>query len=129
MSSPIESSLLPINSTDRVSFHTGKTSLSELELESNSVQTTRDLKLAEIQGENFTLGEEQFIKTIEKAIKAMQGPFTTFEVSIHEKTKQIMVKVIDKETGDIIREIPPEKNLDFVAKLMEMAGIIIDERK
>jgi flagellar protein FlaG len=40
-----------------------------------------------------------------------------------------MVKVLDKDTGKVVREIPPEKILDMVAKFMEKAGIIVDERR
>jgi flagellar protein FlaG len=40
-----------------------------------------------------------------------------------------MVKVMDKEDGKVIREIPPEKTLDLVAKLWELAGILVDERR
>jgi flagellar protein FlaG len=40
-----------------------------------------------------------------------------------------MVKVIDAETDEIIREIPPEKILDMVAMMWEMVGIIVDERR
>jgi len=32
-----------------------------------------------------------------------------------------MVKVIDSETKEVIREIPPEKILDMVAAMLEMA--------
>ncbi|UPK43469.1 flagellar protein FlaG [Paenibacillus pabuli] len=82
----------------------------------------------EANGVNITLGEAQLIKAIDRAIKAMEGPETTFEVSVHKQTNSIMVKVLNKETGDLIREIPPEKTLNLVAKMMEIAGIIIDER-
>ncbi|MEX1028723.1 MAG: flagellar protein FlaG [Paenibacillaceae bacterium] len=94
-----------------------------------SPNTTRELKNAEIQGKKIPLGEEQIIKAIERANKALQGKTTTFEFSVHEKTKQIMVKVMDEETGEVIREIPPEKVLDMVARLWEMAGIIVDEHR
>jgi flagellar protein FlaG len=40
-----------------------------------------------------------------------------------------MVKVIDINTREVIREIPPEKILDMVATMLEMAGIIVDERR
>ncbi|MNC25145.1 flagellar protein FlaG [compost metagenome] len=50
------------------------------------------------------------------------------DISIHEKTHKLMVKVMNKETGELIREVPPEKTLDLVAKMMELAGIMIDER-
>jgi flagellar protein FlaG len=40
-----------------------------------------------------------------------------------------MVKVIDNETQEVIQEIPPEKILDMVAKMWEVAGILVDERR
>lgn len=91
--------------------------------------STNKLKQAELKGEAYSIGDEQLVKEIEQAIKAVQGKTTTLEFSIHEKTNLISVKVMDKDTGEIIREIPPEKSLDFVAKLWEMAGIFIDERR
>ena len=68
------------------------------------------------------------IRNIDRAVKALQGPQTTLDISIHEKTHEIMVKVLNKDTGELIREVPPEKTLDLVAKMMEIAGIIIDEK-
>ncbi|MDR1560597.1 MAG: flagellar protein FlaG [Clostridiales bacterium] len=48
--------------------------------------------------------------------------------SVHKKTGQIMVKVVDTETGKIIREIPPEKSLDILAKILERSGLLVDEK-
>ncbi|GAA3412780.1 flagellar protein FlaG [Paenibacillus hodogayensis] len=93
------------------------------------IHTAKDLKRAEIQGENVPVSDEQLIKAIDRAIKASQGSETELDFSVHKETKQIMVKVLEKETGKVIREIPQEKMLDFVAKLWEMAGIMIDERR
>lgn len=75
------------------------------------------------------MDEKQWIEVIEKANKAIEGATCSFEYSIHEQTKEIMVKVIDIETKDVIREFPPEKILDMVAKMWEVAGIIVDERR
>ncbi|MEO3947295.1 flagellar protein FlaG [Gorillibacterium sp. CAU 1737] len=94
-----------------------------------SIGTVKELKQAELSGENISISDEQLIRSIERAIKAMEGASTQLDFSIHGKTKQIMVKVLDKESGKIIREIPPEKTLDFVAKMWEMAGILVDERR
>ena len=47
---------------------------------------------------------------------------------IHKKTKQIMVKIIDTNTQEVIKEVPPEKILDMVASMMERAGLIVDRR-
>lgn len=73
--------------------------------------------------------EKQLIDAIEKTNKAIEGSTCSFEYSIHEQTKQIMVKVIDNETKEVIREFPPEKILDMVAKMWEVAGIMVDERR
>ncbi len=75
------------------------------------------------------ISDKAVVEAIEKANKAITGAKTQFEFSIHEKTKEIMVKVIDSETQEVIREIPPEKILDMVAKMWEMAGILVDERR
>jgi flagellar protein FlaG len=94
-----------------------------------SIQTTGEMKKAELSGDHLTLGDVQMIKAIERANKALEGRSTSFEFSIHKKTKQISIKVLDKDTGEVIREIPPEKTLDMVAKMWEMAGILVDERR
>lgn len=40
-----------------------------------------------------------------------------------------MVKVINTDTDEVIRQIPNEKILDMVAKMCEMSGIMVDERR
>ncbi|WP_342437422.1 flagellar protein FlaG [Paenibacillus sp. FSL L8-0436] len=92
------------------------------------IQDTKEMSLREKQGVNVSVAEEQLIRTIERAVKSLQGPQTTLEISIHEKTHDIMVKVLNKDTGELIREVPPEKTLDLVAKMMEIAGILVDEK-
>lgn len=51
-----------------------------------------------------------------------------FEFKVHERTGRIMVKLIDSETDEIIKEIPPEKILDLVASIWDLVGILVDER-
>lgn len=92
------------------------------------IRNAKDMSLREKQGVNVSVAEEQLIRTIERAVKSLQGPQTTLEISIHEKTHDIMVKVLNKDTGELIREVPPEKTLDLVANMMEIAGILIDEK-
>lgn len=94
-----------------------------------SLHSAKEVKQAERKGLDVPIGEEQLIIAIERANKAMQGINTSFRFSIHEGTKEIMVKVLDKDTGEVVREIPSEKILDMVAKMWEMSGIFVDERR
>lgn len=87
-----------------------------------------ELKDLERRGISVSTGEEQVVKALDRALKVLEGPTTTFEVSVHKETNSIMVKVLNKETGELIREIPHEKTLDLVASMMEIAGIMVDER-
>lgn len=54
---------------------------------------------------------------------------TALQFSYHEKTHRISITVRDKETDKVIREIPPEKTLDMIAKSLELAGILVDEKR
>ncbi|WP_339267539.1 flagellar protein FlaG [Paenibacillus sp. FSL R5-0470] len=96
--------------------------------ERTKANSASDLITMERQGAKIPIGEEQLLRSIARAVKALEGPTTSLEISIHEKTHALMVKVMNKETGELIREVPPEKTLDLVASMMEIAGILIDER-
>ncbi len=54
---------------------------------------------------------------------------TGCQFSYHEETKRVSIKVIDKETNEVIREIPPEETLEMVEKMWELAGILVDEKR
>lgn len=47
----------------------------------------------------------------------------------HEATHRITIKIIDRDTDEVIKEIPPEKMLDMIAKTWELAGLLVDERR
>lgn len=78
--------------------------------------------------EERKMSQEDAIEVIEKANKEFIAYDRRFEFSIHEKTNQIMVKVIDVKNDEVIRELPPEKVLDMVAAMWEIAGIIVDKK-
>lgn len=54
---------------------------------------------------------------------------TRCEFEYHDTTKRVSIKVIDKDTDEVVREIPPEESLEMVEKMWELAGLIIDERR
>ncbi|KWX88741.1 flagellar protein FlaG [Paenibacillus sonchi] len=71
---------------------------------------------------------EQTVAELQKAIDAIQGPQRSLEFSVHKETHAVMIKVLNKETGELIREVPPEKILDLAARMMEITGIIVDKK-
>lgn len=77
--------------------------------------------------ENRQPSNEQIKKAVETLNKKMTNSEAVF--GIHEATNRVTIKIIDKDTKEVIRELPPEKTLDMIAKVWEMAGILVDERR
>ena len=48
---------------------------------------------------------------------------------LNNNTNRITIKIKDKDTDEVIKEIPSEKALEMLAKAWELAGIIVDERR
>ena len=71
---------------------------------------------------------DESIKQAMKELSKKQANFTS-EFGIHEKTHRVTVKIVDKQTKEVIKELPPEKTLDMIAKMWEYAGLIVDEKR
>ena len=78
--------------------------------------------------ENNTINKENLDKLITEVNHKFKLANKEFSYDIHEKTNRVTVKIKDSETGKIIKEIPSEESLDLAAKIMEMAGLLIDEK-
>jgi len=70
---------------------------------------------------------EQIRKAVEKLNKSMAQSEAVF--GIHEDTKRVMIKIVDKKSKEVIKEYPPEKTLDMIAKVWELAGLLVDEKR
>ena len=72
------------------------------------------------------------LATAEKIAEAIQQFVRSMDVKlnfqIHEGTGNIMVRVINEETGEVIREIPPSQVLDLAARIDKMIGALFDAK-
>lgn len=66
---------------------------------------------------------------VDHANQTMRQSKTKCEFSYHEETKRVSIKVIDAETEEVIREIPPEETLEMISKMWELAGLMVDEKR
>ena len=71
--------------------------------------------------------QESLKKAIENINKNLKNSEAIF--GIHEKTNRVTIKIVDKETKEVIKELPPEKTLDMIAKAWELAGLLVDEKR
>ena len=72
--------------------------------------------------------KEQIKKAVEKINKAqMENSEAVF--GFHEETNRVTIKIVDKKTKEVIKELPPEKTLGMIAKVWEMAGLFVNEKR
>jgi len=81
--------------------------------------------------ENGANDKEPSDATIKQAIKDINRKMnsTVAEFGYHEGTHRITIKLKDKQTDKIVKEIPAEKTLDMIEKAWELAGILVDEKR
>ncbi len=97
---------------------------------------TNDSTTADTMQDDETDGQNPGLKDpTKKTIDAMMSEAnqklsrTRCEYSYDEPTKRVSIKVYDKDTDKLIREVPPEKSLEALQKIWELAGIIVDEKR
>ncbi len=83
------------------------------------------------QSGNGEQDQQAYHDKIRKAVEALNKKMSNSEAvfGIHEDTNRVTIKIVDKNTKEVIKELPPEKTLDMIARVWEMAGILIDERR
>ena len=97
-----------------------------------AVKPVSQTENGQIQTENGKQPTDDEVKAaINQANKRAKSVFghANAEFSYHEATKRISVKIVDKDTNEVIREIPPEKTLDMISKMWELAGLVVDEKR
>ncbi len=75
------------------------------------------------------VSEQQIKDAVSQVNSKLKMHRTRCEFSYHEETKRVSIKVFDKETDEVIREIPPEQTLEMVQKAWELAGFLVDEKR
>ncbi|MFL2104973.1 flagellar protein FlaG [Desemzia sp. FAM 23991] len=75
------------------------------------------------------VANEELEKAVNKINEHLLGVNTQFQYKIHEGTERIMVKLIDTESNEVIKEIPPEKMLDMVAEIWKRVGLVVDNQE
>lgn len=68
---------------------------------------------------------------LKTAVNDLNKQMTSSEAvfRIHEKTNRVTIKIVDKSTKEVLKEYPPEQTLDMIAKIWEIAGILVDEKR
>ncbi len=69
---------------------------------------------------------EALVAEIEAAARSSLRQGIRVDTMVHEQTGRYVIRVLDSESGEVIREFPPIEVLDAVAMIEEVGGSIFD---
>ncbi len=82
-----------------------------------------------LEGDNYQKVREKPLKVaVDRLNKFFSDKESYIEYEKHDVFNAYIVKIVDKETREVIREIPPRKILDMVASMCEIAGVLLDKK-
>ncbi|SDC12024.1 flagellar protein FlaG [Terribacillus halophilus] len=67
-------------------------------------------------------------RVIETMNQFLEPTHTNMKFELHEELERYYVTVVDSDTNQVVREIPPKKLLDAYAKMAEFMGLLVDEK-
>ncbi|MBU3098604.1 carbon storage regulator CsrA [Clostridium sp. DSM 17811] len=107
-----------------------KNEFTDLEKFYKTAQNTKDLKTVEsnkelIKKEN---SEKEIKNAVNKINRFLDAEGTHLQYEKHDVLNQMIITVVDNNTNKVIEEIPSKQILDMVAKMCEMAGILVNKK-
>jgi len=82
-------------------------------------------------GKAPSAAKEEPAAKLEEAVEKMNELLQVFKHALQfevVKPNRIVVRLVDTETGDVIRQVPPEQLLKAFYRMEEAIGILLDEK-
>lgn len=109
---PVEGAAMPVRSANAIG-------------DSNRESTTTKER-------SYELSEKDATALLERAVAFANSHLKTskqyLKFEYHDQLNKYYVKVMNEETEEVVREIPPKKLLDMFAAMADAMGILIDKK-
>ena len=105
------------NKLEEKNINVGVNSVNEKVKANEAVEKTENTDISHKQMEAVAQKLQDFVGEMNKGL----------EFSVDQDSGRDVIKVIDKNNGDIIKQYPTEEVLDLVSKLSEATGTFINE--
>ncbi|KGR76467.1 flagellar protein FlaG [Ureibacillus sinduriensis] len=78
--------------------------------------------------EKLDITEEKLKQAVDSLNEFMEINHNSSKFVYHEGLDRYFVQVVNKDTEEVIKEIPPKKLLDAFYEMQKMVGMIVDEK-
>lgn len=100
------------------SFNSTDSQASKNNVENEAFDANAPIKISEEQIRNAIDSINEFIKIDYRQLKFVY----------HEELGEYYVQLIDVDTQEVVREIPPKKFLDAYYEMQKLMGILVDKK-
>ena len=76
-------------------------------------------------GQGFT-GVSSVVEELNDLVLQVAATKVTFDVD--EETGEQIIRVLNKETGEVIRQVPAEELINLAARMDQLKGLILNEK-
>lgn len=87
----------------------------------------QDKRPREQDDEKKVIDSEALSEAVEKVKEALQTFDKNVMVSLDTGTGVMVAKVFNGETGEMIRQVPPQQILDVASRIHEAVGLLFDD--
>jgi flagellar protein FlaG len=74
-----------------------------------------------------TFTKEEARMTVERLLEVLKHVEPRVELSVEDDLNQVIFRVVDKESGELIRQIPPERIVELERFLSDLSGLFVAE--
>jgi len=85
---------------------------------------TQDRKSVE---ESRKPDREEVAQELEKLNKQLEFMNRSIRFSIDDDSKEVVVKVVNKSSGEVIAQYPPDEIINLKKRLEEMTGLLVEK--
>lgn len=83
-------------------------------------------------GEDYATVENQKLKDkiealIEEVNEDLKPVNKEISYALHDKVNRYIITIKDKDSGEVIKEVPAKEQVDIFAKILESSGLLFDE--
>lgn len=96
-------------------------------IDENSVQRHVQEQVQEGQNKQKNISKKELKEGVDQLNKTVQAFKKELKFKLHDKSERMMVEVVNLETHEIIKEIPPKEVLDMIGRIRKMVGLLLDE--
>lgn len=86
-----------------------------------------------VKGQTDKGGDEQQLseKEQQRRMARLQDTLKNhnIEISYNDEVNRYAIKVLDSDSKEVVKEIPSEKTLEMFARMLEIEGLLVDEKR